>query len=100
MRVLSLVPLLASQLLSCQPMPPGDDGQGTAALHEQSGSRLRREYWVAADGTTVPTGGFYDTRLKQECYFLAYEGQRLCLPLGFKAPVDAAAYVSAELRVE
>lgn len=91
--------ILGFLLLSCQPVPPGEEGQSMQGLQEQNGTRLRRMFWVASDGTQVSPGlGFYDSKLKQACQVQEHGGRWLCLPVPAPANLNPADYVSLEIR--
>lgn len=95
----TLLPCLGVLLLSCGQMQPGDEpGQGQA-LKEQSGTRLRRQAWVASDGTVSYTIGYFDTKLQKGCQFRQVKGGWYCLPDG-PDPADLGSYVSARIAIE
>lgn len=101
----NLLPLFAYGMLSCGQMQPGDD-QAMQGLREQSGTRLRRQFWVADDGTTAPTGVYYDTKLRVSCTFqptdgVTVSGRWLCLPPGTRFPVEKPQdFVGAQLGTD
>lgn len=95
----NLLPLLGFVLLSCGQMQPGDEP--AAELREQSGTRLKREAYVAADGSVVPLLTLLDTKLGQRCLFQAGPDRRYyCLPVGGTMPSDLSPFVAAELMRE
>ena len=96
-RLAVLFCLSMPSLLSCGQMQPGDDVAGE--LREQSGSRLRRQAWVASDGTVSYTVGYFDTKLQKGCQFRMAQGAWRCLPDG-PDPADLTPYVSARIAVE
>ncbi len=87
-----LLPLLFLASLSCGQMQPGD---------EPAAGRLRKKLYVTMDGDRValfPTY-FYDTKLHQDCVFLAcIKGGRIyCTPpSAAECPADLGAYAYAD----
>jgi hypothetical protein len=51
----------------------------SSPLNEQAGSRLRRAWFKASDGTVSPRG-WYDTTLKTRCDFVPLGGFSACVP--------------------
>lgn len=95
---------LAFLMLSCGGPRPGDEDMGGGALQAQDGQRLKRRYFIAADGMQTATLLFFDTQLNVTCSFLPVDGNSssrgpwLCVPLGSKWPPDQPErYVSARL---
>jgi hypothetical protein len=62
---------------------------------DQSGSRLKAQYYKGSDGSKA-FAGMYDTMLKQPCaYAIASDGTSRCLPTGLSTAVTTAYYSDA-----
>ena len=105
MRTLIPSAALVALAFSCGQLPPSvsaDSGSSTTC-HEQSGSRLKRQYLLATDGSEQPLT-LYDTTLQKPCAWqpmdgVTQSGPYLCLPIGMTAPVpNPGAYVSATVQ--
>jgi hypothetical protein len=76
------LPLIAV-LMACGGTASDPGGMGVSTnsspLNEQAGSRLRRAWFKASDGTVAPHG-WYDTTLKTRCDFVPMLGFSACVP--------------------
>lgn len=89
--------LLLVVFASCQPQMPGDEDGGTS-VKEKQGTRLRRKYLVANDGTVQAGTVYFDTQLSRDCGWRDVNGRIYCIPPGLE-PTDLGQYVSGTYQV-
>jgi hypothetical protein len=62
----------------------------------QSGTRLKVNYYAGTDGSTQPTGSMHDSMLNVDCYFSkASDGTMRCMPIATATTAYASYYTDA-----
>lgn len=84
--------------LSCQPQMPGDE-DGGISVREKQGTRLKRKYLVANDGTVQAGTVYFDTQLGRDCGWRDVGGKIYCIPPGVADPGNLAQYVLGAYQI-